>query len=123
MHKGNEIHLGNIHTKRDYIYVEDTAKLLVELADTEIEKHAIVNVGTGDEYSAEEIVHFMSDIQQQPLRIISDTARVRSVDKLHQRAGIAKLRELTGVEPSVEIREGLARLLRFESLISVGEAG
>ncbi len=123
MRKGNDIHLGNIHTKRDYIYVEDTAKLLVELANASVEKHEVVNVGTGEEYSAEEIVQFISGIRQRPLHIISDNARVRAVDKLHQRAGIAKLRDLIGMEPAVQIREGLTRLLRFESLIPVGEAG
>ena len=117
MHKGAQIHLGNIHTKRDYIYVEDTARLLVELAEVASEDHAIVNVGTGKEYSAEEIVQFMSEIQKQSLHIVSDTTRVRSVDKLHQRAGVVKLRELTGTEARVEIREGLARLMRFESLV------
>lgn len=122
MRKGDDIHLGNIHTKRDYIYVEDTARFLVELANAPVEKHEVVNIGTGEEYSAEEIVHFMSGIQQRPLHIISDNARVRSVDKLHQRAGISKLRELTGFEPGVQIQEGLARLLRFESLIPLGDA-
>lgn len=123
VHKGTDIHLGNIHTKRDYIYVEDTARLLVECAEAATEAHTIVNVGTGEEYSAEEIVRVTGEIQNQPLRILSDPARVRSVDKLHQRADITTLRHLTGAEPRIHLREGLTRLLQFESLLPPVEAG
>ncbi|MDQ7041873.1 MAG: NAD-dependent epimerase/dehydratase family protein [Rhodothermus sp.] len=116
LQQGPVIELGNIHTRRDYIYVEDVARLLVALGERVTNGYEVVNVGTGEEYSAAEIVETLRELMGQPIEIRIDPGRVRKVDKLHQRADITRLYELTGMRPEVSLREGLARLLQHEGL-------
>ncbi|SHL06033.1 NAD-dependent epimerase/dehydratase family protein [Rhodothermus profundi] len=116
LQQGPVVELGNIHTKRDYIYVEDVARLLVALGERVTEGYEIVNVGTGQEYSAEEIVETLSELMGQKITIRIDPDRVRAVDKLHQRADTTRLQQLTGMLPEITLREGLARLLQHEGL-------
>ncbi len=116
LQQGPVVELGNIHTKRDYIYVEDVARLLVALGERVTEGYEVVNVGTGQEYSAQEIIETLSELMGQPIEIRVDPDRVRPVDKLHQRADTTRLQQLTGMLPEVTLREGLARLLQHEGL-------
>lgn len=116
LQQGPAVELGNIHTKRDYIYVEDVARLLVALGERVTKGYEVVNVGTGREYSAQEIIETLSELMGQPIEIRIDPARVRPVDKLHQRADTTRLQQLTGMLPEVTLREGLARLLQHEGL-------
>ncbi|MGE5680402.1 MAG: NAD-dependent epimerase/dehydratase family protein, partial [Bacillota bacterium] len=48
--KGNNIFLGNITSKRDYIFTEDIAKAIVMLSECKnLKKYEVVNIGTGIE--------------------------------------------------------------------------
>ncbi len=116
LQQGPMVELGNIHTRRDYIYVEDVARLLVALGERVTKGYEVVNVGTGEEYSAADIVEILQELMGQPIEIRIDPSRVRKVDKLHQQADITRLYKLTGMRPEVSLREGLARLLQHEGL-------
>jgi UDP-glucose 4-epimerase len=116
LQQGPTVELGNIYTKRDYIYVEDVARLLVALGERVTEGYEVVNVGTGQEYSAEEIIQTLAELMGQEIKIQIDPARVRPVDKLHQQADTTRLYKLTGMRPTITLREGLARLLQHEGL-------
>ena len=118
LHSGPSIELGNIHTKRDYIYVEDMARLLLACAEAETDSFTTVNIGTGVEYSAEEIVETLSDLLDTEITIDVDEERVRAVDKMHQRAAIDRLRKLTGTEPQFALEDGLSKLLQHEQLMA-----
>jgi UDP-glucose 4-epimerase len=119
--RGPSVELGNIHTKRDYIYVDDVAELLYRCARNCTAKHAVVNLGTGVEYSAEEIVNIVGRLLHIDLEINVNASIVRAVDKLHQRADTDRCEALTGTHPRYSLIEGLRRLLVHEDLIS--EAG
>lgn len=116
LHRGPSVELGNIHTKRDYIYVEDVARLLVACAEAELEGFTTVNVGTGREYSAKEIVELLGELLDRPIEIQVDEERVRAVDKMHQRASTRRLKQVSGTEAAVELREGLRQLLDHERI-------
>lgn len=116
LHQGPMVALGNLHTKRDYIYVEDVAQLLVALGERVNKGYEVVNVGTGREYSAKEIIETLSELMGRPIEVRINPERVRSVDKLHQQADTTRLHQLTGLEPRITLREGLARLLQHEGL-------
>jgi UDP-glucose 4-epimerase len=114
---GSVVPLGNVDTKRDYIYVEDVAELLVRLAGCAQGRFTVCNVGTGEEYSAREIVAALSDLLGRDLRIQIDAERVRASDKLHQRADTARLKRLSGSEAKHSLHEGLRRLVSHEGLL------
>lgn len=111
------VRLGNIHTKRDYIYVDDVAKLLYRCAMNCTDPYTVVNVGTGTEYSAEEIVRIMGQILGREITIDIDPSRVRSVDKQYQRASVQRLEQLTGMRATHQIVDGLRKLLAHEGII------
>jgi len=122
LHEGPVVPLGNIHTKRDYIYVEDVAELLFALATTDLHDrpngYAVTNVGTGVEYSAEEIIEHLRDLTGTDIEIRQRSNRKRSVDKLHQRADTTRLTALTGIQARHDLDEGLSKLLQHEKLIA-----
>lgn len=112
------LRLGTTNTRRDYIHTRDTAEALIRLADLPPERERTVNIGTGVEVSVDELVALLAELLNRPLHITHDPARVRPVDKLVQRADITRLKSLTGWQPQVQLRDGLAELLRFEGLLS-----
>jgi len=118
LHTGPSIELGNIHTKRDYIYVEDVAQLLLSLGEAVEDGYEVVNVGTGTEHSAEEIVQTLSGLLETSIEIHVDEERVRAVDKMHQRADTRHLEALTGAYALHSLEDGLRKLLRYEELMS-----
>lgn len=111
-----EIILGNLHPKRDYIYVEDAAEGFYRLGCEGTQ--GVFNLGTGIEYSVQEVVDTISELLGEPLRVVQDPARMRPVDKPHQRADVSKLEQTLCWRPTVSLQEGLARWLRHEQLLS-----
>jgi UDP-glucose 4-epimerase len=118
LHEGPSVPLGNIHTKRDYIYVEDVAELLLAGAENAQKSYTVVNVGTGIEYSAEDVINHLSDLIGTPITIHQRANRKRSVDKLHQRADTTRLIALTGFGARHSLTDGLSKLLAAEELLA-----
>lgn len=118
LRNGSTVHLGNVHTKRDYIYVEDVAELLCLCATTARDQYSVINLGTGREYSASEILDVLSELLSRKLNIEIDETRKRAVDKLHQRADTQRLEVVTGQRPSISLDAGLRRLLEHERILS-----
>ncbi|MFQ3610106.1 MAG: NAD(P)-dependent oxidoreductase [Fimbriimonadales bacterium] len=111
------VELGNIKPKRDYIYVEDVAEALRSL--TQPSNHLrIFNIGTGEEYSVEEMVQAIAQLLGHPIQIVQDPTRMRPSDKMHQRASITRIQSEIGWTPQYDIHAGLTALLRHEGLIS-----
>jgi UDP-glucose 4-epimerase len=111
-----ELTLGNLHPKRDYIYVEDVAEGFYRLG-SRTDALGVFNLGTGVEYSVQEAVDILGELVGEPLRVVQDPARMRPVDKPHQRADVSQLEATLGWKPSVSLREGLTRWLRHEGLL------
>ncbi|GIV09417.1 MAG: UDP-glucose 4-epimerase [Fimbriimonadales bacterium] len=112
-----ELTLGNLHPKRDYIYVEDVAEGFYRLGSLD-EAQGVFNLGTGVEYSVQEVVNLLGELLGESLRVVQDPVRMRPVDKPHQRADVSKLEALLGWKPNISLREGLTRWLRHEGLLS-----
>jgi len=112
------VRLGNIFTKRDYIFVDDVARLLLACSEIETEQLVTVNVGTGTEYSAQEIVEIAGNLLGAKIDIVVDQSRQRAVDKLHQRADTRRLSQLTGATAETPLRDGLRRTLVCENLLA-----
>jgi len=119
LHKAPRVELGNTHTKRDYIYVEDVANFLFQCAKINGQKYLVVNIGTGHEYSVQEIVAEISDLMRTQIQVVISPDRTRAVDKLHQIADITRLVELTGCYPQYSLREGLKKYLIHEGFQAV----
>ncbi len=117
LREGNTLRLGNLETKRDYIFVDDVAEFLLASCDQHSEGLTVVNVGTGFEYSAREIVDTIARLLGRDITIDVDSARLRKVDKKNQRADTRKLEALTSRRARHSLEEGLQKLLVHEGLM------
>jgi UDP-glucose 4-epimerase len=115
--QGPRIELGNLHTKRDYVYVEDLANILFCYSNLEMPNETVMNIGTGREYSALEIVKHLDHLLGQSIEVISDPKRTRLQDKEHQIADTSRMLELTGCTPQYGLLDGLRKLLVHEKML------
>lgn len=111
------IQLGNTHTKRDYVYVEDVAEALVAIGCSVHEGFEIFNIGTGFQYSAADIVAVIGKLLGRPFTVQIDPARVRTVDKVSQLADTRKTQEKVGWRAVHSLEVGLRKLLIHEGLL------
>ncbi|WP_253739121.1 NAD-dependent epimerase/dehydratase family protein [Halohasta salina] len=106
-----KIELGNLTPKRDFIHVSDVADALMTLLTEFDDGYGVYNIGTGSEYSVQEVVEKTSEALEEEIDIIQDKDRVRESDRPHLQADISKMQSDFGWEPKVEFVEGLRELL------------
>ena len=104
------IALGNVKPKRDYIYAPDVARALIAIVERSEQRFRIYNVGTGREYSVEEIVACLSRISGRPLEIAVDPSRVRATDRMHLLCDLSRIESELGWRPSYTMEAGMTEL-------------
>jgi UDP-glucose 4-epimerase len=109
----SELSLGNIKPQRDYIYVSDVARALLAIALGCRQQFRVYNVGTGMEYSVEEIVTRLARLSGRPLQIRVASDRVRKADRMHLLADRRRISEELGWHPEYTLDRGLAELWRW----------
>ena len=114
---GGVLQLGNATPKRDLVPVAAAARAIIELIEMSKPGLATVNVGTGTSVSIQELVNLISHLTSKPLKIQTDPAKVRTVERPNLRADVAKLREMIGWAPHSDLPRGLSELLRFEGIL------
>ncbi len=104
------INLGNIDTKRDYIYSEDIARGIIAQIDTldDGKNFDMYNVGTGFEYSAKELIEILATVSGRPIQAVSVPERYRPSDRPHLCADNSKLRA-TGWKPENDIETSIRK--------------
>ncbi len=112
LHAGvRDIKLGSTAPTRDFTYVEDTARGFMAVGASDKAIGQVVNLGSGKEISMGDLAALLIDITGADAKVVFDESRRRptrsEVDRLL--AGNTKARDLTGWEPQVSLRDGLAR--------------
>jgi len=77
INKKSEIILGEINTRRDFNYVEDTVFSLIKTIVSEKAIGKIINSGLGQDYSILELLKILSEMFNYEPKIISDKNRLR----------------------------------------------
>jgi UDP-glucose 4-epimerase len=106
------ISLGNLSPKRDFIHTADMSlslRLLLEKFDRGIDAF---NIGSGMEYSVEEVVRAFERAIGEPIDIQVDPARVRKTERMHLCADIIKLKEFIGWQPKIDLDHGIQDLVK-----------
>lgn len=111
----NEIRLGNMAPRRDYIDTRDIADALIAVSGGP-EGVTTVNVGTGVAYSVDEIVQRLQAILGRALTVVQDGSRVRAAERMLLLADLAKIRTAVGWEPRVSLDDALRDLVAFYGL-------
>jgi UDP-glucose 4-epimerase len=105
------VRLGDLTPRRDYTDARDVAAALQALVDVPGDPVGIFNVGSGRSCSVGELVQECERVLGRPIRVETERARLRRVDRAELVANPGRLRTATGWTPRWSLRETLAELL------------
>ncbi|MFB3891941.1 MAG: NAD-dependent 4,6-dehydratase LegB [Phycisphaerae bacterium] len=110
-----EVRLGSLAPVRDLTYVEDTAEGFMAVAACERTCGEVVNLGSGKGISVAELADLIIEVMGAKARVVSDEQRIRpdASEVMRLVCSAAKARELTGWQPKVALRDGLARTVKY----------
>lgn len=111
------IELGSLQPKRDFIYVDDVSNALYKILENK-PKNRDYNIGTGKEYSVKEITElFIKFLPRKNLRVLPRKNLVRKKERLHLKADILKIKKELGWHPKISISKGIKLLLKEKGLL------
>lgn len=108
---GGPVRLGSPAPVRDLTYVEDMARAFLALAAAEPTGGQPLNAGSGQGISIGALAQLILELLGSDADVVEDATRVRPVESEVEElvCDASALRALTGWEPQVPLREGLAR--------------
>lgn len=110
----NKLKLGNIKARRDLTYIDDSAKGAVELMKCDDAVGEVVNLGSGRDWSVEELAHLIGELLgQDEIEIEVEDVRLRPLDVEWLQANYFKAHRLIGWDPKIDIMEGLKRTIAW----------
>jgi nucleoside-diphosphate-sugar epimerase len=108
LHKSNVVTLGNLQAQRDFTYVHDTARWLIELLKSDVPFGQPVNVGSDNCYSVEWLARTIAELMEvRDLQIRVDARRLRRLDITRFRCDNTLLRRYIDATPRYPMVEGL----------------
>lgn len=109
---GASMRLGNLDTKRDYVFVDDVGAALAAMPAA-VREHGwvVCNVGRGEELDGDEIVREVGQLVGHDLDVTTDPARVRKSDRPHLLSDSSKAARLLGWSAGTSLRDGLRAAL------------
>lgn len=105
---------GDGQQARDFVYVDDVVDALKRAAFTEHEclKCNIINVGTGNNYTFNQIVHLLNERLGSSIKAEYRSNPLKNYVR-YTRADNTKAKHLLKWEPKVSITEGVDKLIKF----------
>jgi NAD dependent epimerase/dehydratase len=113
----DDISLGALDPTRDLVFVKDTARGFLEIAQNDQLTGHEINIATEKEISVGELAHIIIDLIRPGARIITDEARLRPEKSEVQRllGSARKLEQFTGWKPATPLAAGLAQTIEWFS--------
>ena len=106
--KSNVVELGNYKAERDFNYVHDTARWLIDLLRSDVPDGEAVNVGSGRVYSVEWLAKTIARIMDvDDLKIVQSPNRIRRLDIERFCCDNSRLKKYIDASPKVDIEDGL----------------
>ena len=105
----NQVPLGSVEARRDYIDTRDIADAILAVHEAAA-GYQVFNVGTGVAHSVDEIVGLLGRMLGRRIEIVRDASRLRPVERMLLVADISKIRRATGWAPRVTLEERGVRL-------------
>jgi UDP-glucose 4-epimerase len=104
----SELKLGNLSTKRDYVYVDDVARGLIALAEG-IGSHGLLTCNLGREQAVDgfELVDAIGGLMCRSLSIASDPTRMRVSDRPVLLSDCSRARSLLSWRAQTSLHEGI----------------
>jgi len=98
----------DLSSRRDFIFVEDLAELIVRAALTPTPGLEAINAGSGRSHSVAEVIELLFELIGRRLPVENQDRPVAIPDTV---ADLSRARELLGWSPRTPLREGLASVL------------
>jgi len=106
------MYVGNLEAKRDFTDVRDTVRAYW-LSLEKGEAGEVYNIGTGRAYAMKEILDMLLSLSRTKVEVKIDPKRLRPSDVQILLSDSTKIRQLTGWEPKIELKQSLEDLLDF----------
>lgn len=110
MRDSQKISMGNIHSIRDFIHVQDVVDALIQIASHDSTTGRVFNVSTSRGTSIQMIVDILSQNLKYSGKITIDKSKVRINEKEFLVADNTKIKKATGWSPKIDIELGLKNL-------------
>jgi UDP-glucose 4-epimerase len=94
---------------RDFTYVSDTARGILQAGSSDRAIGETINLGSGSEVAINDLAQTVAAVAGCPSAIVHDTPRPGDVLRLC--ADVSRARTLLGYEPRVTLADGLDKLL------------
>lgn len=109
------IKLGDVSPTRDFNYVIDTCRGFLALANSDNTVGETVNIGSNFEISVGDTFNLIRELMNSDVEFVTDEQRRRpDRSEVHRLwCDNSKIRELTGFEPSYNLRDGLAATIEW----------
>ncbi|HEY0031076.1 MAG TPA: NAD-dependent 4,6-dehydratase LegB [Bacteroidia bacterium] len=110
-----EIKLGSLHPTRDLLFVKDTVKGFVDIANSKKTIGEEINIATQNEISIMDLAQTIIELINPKAKIISDDVRLRpEKSEVERLLGSAeKIKSLTSWEPKFTFEEGLKQTIEW----------
>ncbi|MBV5329496.1 MAG: SDR family oxidoreductase [Chlorobium sp.] len=110
-----EIKLGDLSPTRDFNFVKDTCKGLIELANCDAALGEEVNIASNFEISVRDLLQLIAKIMGADVKFIEDIQRVRpkGSEVFRLWGDNTKIKNLTGFEPTYSIESGLRETIEW----------
>jgi len=112
LQRGDKPSLTAGEQKWDYLYVEDVATALFQVADCH-KAHGVFNLGSGQAQTLRGIVETIRDLIDPSLTLGFGDVPYRSDQVMHLQANITKLCEVTGWMPQTTLEDGLRKTVEW----------
>ncbi|MDB5535964.1 MAG: NAD-dependent epimerase/dehydratase [Devosia sp.] len=120
--RGEDITIyGDGSQTRSFCYVDDLVKAMVAMMGTDGSVTGPINIGNPDEITVNQLAQLVIDMTNSNSRLVHKALPVD--DPRQRRPDITLARQVLGWAPSVQLRAGLARTIRyFDALLQVNGA-
>ncbi len=110
-----QIALGDLAPTRDFSFVRDTCRGLVQLAECEAAIGKTVNIGSNSEISIGDMVEMIKRVMGADVEVVSESQRTRPEGSEVQRLWCdnSLIRSMTGYEPEYSLETGLAETVKW----------
>jgi UDP-glucose 4-epimerase len=104
-----ELRLGNLSTRRDYVFVDDVADGLIALAGV-VPEHGLLSCNLGREQAIDgvELVETVGELLGRELSVVGDPARMRASDRPVLLSDCARAHTILGWSAQTSLRDGLS---------------
>ena len=111
------IKVGNIDTKRDFMYVDDAVDGITKSLFNQRGFGKTINLATGKSYAISEVISIIQKIGNSKLKIRTEKARVRSAksEVMNLEGDFSLAKELLSFKPKTSIHEGLFKTFKWFS--------